>query len=177
MEPFPNLFTPRLRLRKIEIEDVPALLRYANNPKIAQFVLNIPHPYQEPDAVFRISYVVQGFKNKARVVWAIVSKERDELIGEIGLHFVGSKDVAQLGYWIGEPFWNTGIGSETVAAVARFGFENLGLNLIFGTCHVENPASAKVLSKNGFAEVSINGNVCQMNLTKDEFERRAAQSA
>ncbi len=65
MEFFPELNTKRLKLRKIQVEDIPSLVKYANNKKISDHILNIPYPYQEPDAVFRISYIVQGFKNKA----------------------------------------------------------------------------------------------------------------
>src|ERR1044072_3086704 len=102
---FPELYTERLHLRQLQADDIPALVKYANNKKISDYVKNIPHPYQEPDAVFRISYVVQGFKAKARYVFSIVHREQEELIGEIGLHMDNGGEVAQLGYWIAEPFW------------------------------------------------------------------------
>lgn len=54
MEIFPELTTNRLKLRKIQVDDVSSLVKYANNKKISDSVLNIPYPYQEPDAVFRI---------------------------------------------------------------------------------------------------------------------------
>ncbi len=57
MQVFPELDTNRLKLRKIVLEDVPALVKYANNKEVAKNILNIPYPYHEPDAVFRIRYV------------------------------------------------------------------------------------------------------------------------
>ena len=45
MEVFPELHTPRLKLRKIQIEDIDALVKYANNKKISDHVVNIPYPY------------------------------------------------------------------------------------------------------------------------------------
>ena len=117
MEAFPQLYTTRLWLRKINIDDVSSLIKYANNKKIADRILNLSYPYQEPHAVFRISYVHQGFKNKTRYVFAIILKETGELIGEISLHLTDSNKVAQLAYWIGEPFWNKGIATEAVSAI------------------------------------------------------------
>lgn len=158
MDTFPTLYTERLILRKLEIEDIPALLEYANNKKISDYVLSIPYPYIEPDAVFRISFVWQGFKNRSRYVFAIISKEREHLVGEIGLHLDNTK-VAQLGYWIGEPFWNMGIATEAIKRALTFGFDQLHLEQIYATCHVENEASGKVLLKNGMLLTGTNGNI------------------
>ncbi|MEY3242851.1 MAG: hypothetical protein RIR11_4290 [Bacteroidota bacterium] len=170
MEIFPELYTPRLKLRKIQIEDIDALVKYANNKKISDHIVNIPYPYREPDAVFRISYVVQGFKNKLRYVFAIILKETAEFIGEISLHFDNDKQVAQLGYWIGEPFWNQGIGTEAVQSILKFGFEKLHLSIIFATVHAENGASAQVLVKNSMTKHHENGNVIKYVRTKEDYD-------
>ncbi len=166
MDLFPQLYTKRLILRKMEIEDIPSLVKYANNKKIADYIINIPYPYYEPDAAFRMSYVVQGFKKKARYVFAIVLKESDELIGEISLHFGNDKQRAELGYWLGEPFWNQGITTEAIAAILEFGFDTLELKEVFASCHVDNKASGKVLLNNGMIEQAVSGNVIQYRLTK-----------
>lgn len=167
---FPELNTSRLKLRKIEVDDIPALVKYANNKKISDYILNIPHPYQEPNAVFRISYVVQGFKAKTRFVFAIILLERAELIGEISLHLDPNNPIAELGYWVGEPFWGQGIATEAIAAVLKFGFGRLDLSLIYATCHVDNPASEKVLANNGMTRHIVEGNVSQYRLTKEGYE-------
>ena len=170
MESFPILYTKRLLLRKIQIEDIPSLLKYANNKKIADYVLNIPYPYQEPDAVFRISYVVQGFKSKARYVFAIIFRESEEMIGEVSLHIDNQKDVAQLGYWVGEPFWGKGIATEAVEAVLKFGLEKLNLNMIFGECRIDNSGSEKVMLKNGMVRAGSSGRIVQYRLTQQESQ-------
>lgn len=166
---FPQLHTERLILRKIDVDDIPALVKYANNKKISDYVLNIPYPYNEPDAVFRISYVVQGFKKKERYVFSIIHKERGELIGEIGLHLPENNKVAQLGYWIGEPFWNQGIATEAIKAVLKFGFDKLELDRIFASVHVDNEASAKVLTKNGVTDYNTCGSISRYSITKDSY--------
>lgn len=165
---FPLLHTPRLKLRKIDIDDISSLLKYGNNQKISKYVLNIPYPYTEPDAVFRISYVVQGFNKKSRFVFSIVLKESQEFIGEISLHHMDDGKSAQLAYWLGEPFWNRGIVTEAIEAIVAFGFEKLNLTLIFAECHIENLASQKVLEKNGFAPNQPKGNVILFKKEKIE---------
>ncbi len=167
---FPLLLTPRLKLQKIEIDDIPALLKYGNNEKIAKYVLNIPYPYREPDAVFRISYVVRGFNDKSRFVFAIILKESNELIGEISLHIHNGKKTSELGYWLGEPYWNKGLVSEAIEAVVKFGFEKLDLDLIYGECHVENIASQKVLKNTRFSPSPIKGNVVLYSMKREEYE-------
>ena len=125
----------------------PHLIKLANNKKISDQIINIPHPYQEHHAAFRMSYVVQGFKKKIRYVFSITLKGQDELIGEISLHLEDGLHKAQLGYWVGEPFWNQGIVTEAVEAILKFGFEQLGIKLIYGTCYEDNIASQRVLSE------------------------------
>ena len=172
MNVFLQLNTTRLKLRKIQVEDVPSLVQYANNRKISDNILNIPYPYQEPDAVFRIGYVFQGFKNKTRYVFAIVVKDHEEFIGEISLHLDNAGNLAELGYWIGEPFWNKGIATEAVEAVLKFGFTQLNLNTIYATCHEENIASYKVLTNNGMIKDKTNGSILRYSITKQEYEDR-----
>lgn len=171
MELFPIINTSRLKLRKLEVEDLPALVKYANNKKIADNIVNIPFPYREPDAAMRMSFVVQGFKNKTRYVFAIILKERPELIGEISLHFLDkNNNHAQLAYWVGEPFWNQGIATEAAKAVINFGFKKLGLDLIYADCKTENQASEKVLLHNGMKTHNQNGNLVLYRITRLEFE-------
>jgi ribosomal-protein-alanine N-acetyltransferase len=86
MESFPELNTSRLKLRKIQLGDITSLLKYCNNKKISDQILNIPYPYKEEDAIFRMNFVLQGFRKKERFVFAITLKDKEELIGEIGLH-------------------------------------------------------------------------------------------
>lgn len=160
MTEFPTLFTPRLILRKITIDDVPSLVKYADNKKITDRIINFPYPFREPDGVFRISNVLQGFKTKTRFVFSIILKERAELIGEISIH-LERNNTAQLGYWIGEPFWNQGMVTEAVGAVLQFGFEKLELQTIFATCDADNPGSERVLVKNGMEQHYLAGNVLQ----------------
>lgn len=179
MKDFPELNTGRLKLRKIRTEDISSLVKYCNNKKISDQILNIPYPYSEENAIFRINFVLQGFKNKERYVFAITLKESEELIGEIGLHLDKVNNSAQFGYWIAEPFWGKGIATEATASILKFGFEVLELNKIYATHYPENEASGKVMQNNKMikeAELKdhykINDSyksVIQYRLTKQEY--------
>ncbi|MDP2388502.1 MAG: GNAT family protein [Bacteroidota bacterium] len=180
MKTFPELNTSRLKLRKIQLTDVPSLIKYANNKKISDQIFNIPYPYREEDAIFRINFVLQGFKNEERYVFVITEKGKEELIGEIGLHLDKTNNSAQFGYWIAEPFWGKGYATEATAAILKFGFETVNLNKIYATHFPENEASGKVMLNNKMikeAELKehykiddVYKSVIQYRLTKQEYE-------
>ncbi|MEO0042954.1 MAG: hypothetical protein RL329_2402 [Bacteroidota bacterium] len=180
MQVFPTLTTDRLTLRQTRIDDIASLLKYCNNKNISDQIFNIPYPYLEADAIFRLNFVFQGFKNRERYVFAITLTENQTLIGEMGLHLDQDNDNAQLGAWIAEPFWNQGIATEAMAAILRFGFETLDLNKIYATHLPENGASGNVMLKNHMikeAELKehykmnkVYRSVIQYRLTKAEYQ-------
>lgn len=170
MEHFPVLHTDRLVLRKLQVEDIPLLVRYANNKKITDYILNFPFPYQEPDAVFRIRYVNDGFKANTRFVFSIVLKDTGEFVGEVCLHLDDRRKISQLAYWIGEPFWRKGIVTEAIRRVLVFGFRDLQLDLIFASCDKENVASIMVLEKNHIKRTHATGNILQYAIRREDFE-------
>ncbi len=149
MKVLPTIETDRLLLTKLRIEDLSSLTKYANNKKIADNVMNIPYPYTEVNASIRLGYVTEGFKERSRFCFAILLKENKELIGEIGLHTRDQKkQIAELGYWIGEPFWNNGYANEAIKSIVRFGLDTADYKTIYATCKKDNIASRKVLTKN-----------------------------
>lgn len=155
---FPLLKTPNLKLRKLDFDDISLLVKYADNRNISDHIVNIPYPYREPDAVFRLGYVMKGFKARSRFVFAIALNDTNEFIGEISLH-IEQPNQAQLGYWIGEPFWSRGYAKEAIAAITKFGFEKLELDKIYALCHEDNTASQRVVEWNEFDKVSTTGRV------------------
>ena len=181
MKAFPVLNTKRLTLKQVGAKDIPTIVKYAGNPKIAQMTLNIPHPYAEKDAIFWINKINQGFEKGTTYTFGIRLNTTDELIGAVGIHPVQRFNRAELGYWIAEPFWNAGYASEAARCVLEFGFRELGLHKIYATHLVENPASGKVMAKCGMIqEADLKDHVrkgdkyyslIQYRLTKEEFEQ------
>ncbi len=166
---FPKLYTKRLALTQIAVEHLADLERLANNPKIAAQIVNIPHPYTSINASMRLGYVAKGFKEKTRFCFAIIRKEDHRFIGEISLHLVQPKEqIAELGYWIGEAYWNNGYISEAIAPVVDFGLNQANYQTIYATCKVSNLASQRVLEKNGFSVKSQNPQQLIFTITKQE---------
>lgn len=155
MDRFPVLYTNQLELRQINAGDIASLVKLANNKHIANHIINIPHPYEEHHAVYRLSYVYRGFKEKTHYAFAIILREQEQLVGEISLHLKPGLS-AELGYWIGEPFWNRGFATEAIETITSFGFNKLGLYRIYAECHRDNIPSISVLLKNNFKEAGGN---------------------
>lgn len=182
MSEFPEISTDRLILGKISYSDIPKIVEFAGNKNIADVTLNIPHPYEEKDAIFWINSANQGFANKTEYTFGISLKSTAEFIGGIGLKVNNKFNRAELGYWVAEPYWNMGYATESVAAILAFGFGTLSLHKIYATHLVENQASGKVMIKNGMIKEGelkdhtrkggIYRSLIQYRLTKGEFEGR-----
>jgi len=76
-------------------------------------------------------------------------RQDGKLCGGLGLHPQPQHRTAELGYWIGVPYWRKGYATEASSAVVRYGFERLNLNRIFAHHFKRNPASGRVLQKIG----------------------------
>ena len=171
---FPRLQTERLLLRRLQPEDFPALVRYADNRAVTEHLVNMPYPYREPDAAFRLGYVMKGFKERKRFAFAIALRAgAEEMIGEISINREDD-DNAQLAYWLGEPFWGQGIMTEAVAAVLQFGFEHLPVRYIYGSCRADNAASARVLEKNGLTRQPAHDKLLLYAVTRSAYESGSA---
>jgi RimJ/RimL family protein N-acetyltransferase len=136
------------RIRSYHPADGVDLVRYANNPRVASNLRErFPHPYAHEDAA---EWLDVALRQDPETNFAIATDE--ELIGTIGLRL--GEDVyrhsAEIGYWLGEPFWGRGIASRAVAALTDWGFEQFSLLRVFAYVFSENPASMRVLEKAGF---------------------------
>ena len=149
METLPQLETERLILRSPCAGDIADIVEYANNPVIAETTLNIPHPYTEQDAINWLSKGYLGFSDKSEYSFGIEVKATGTFIGGIGLKVNKRFNRAEIGYWLGEPFWNQGFGTEALKPILKFGFESLMLHKIEAHYLVTNVASGRIMDKNG----------------------------
>lgn len=146
------LDSDRLRLRRFELSDAPDVQRLAGNRAIADTTLNVPHPYEDGMAEAWISTHPPKFEAGELAVFAITLKTDGELIGAIGLTIDRSFDRAELGYWIGEPYWGLGYCTEAALRMVDYGFADLGLHRIHAKHFDRNPASGRVLQKIGMSK-------------------------
>jgi RimJ/RimL family protein N-acetyltransferase len=109
----------------------------------------IPHPYEDGMAEAWIGTHRQAFEEDKEAVFAITLREGGSLAGCIGLTINREHVRAELGYWIGKPYWSNGYCTEAAREMVRFGFEELGLNRIHSIHFGRNPASGRVMAKIG----------------------------
>src|SRR5829696_7910851 len=130
MKPFPTLHTDRLVLREYAAEDAPDVQRLVGEWEVARTLAVVPYPYQDGMAEDLIASHRPAYEAKQMVTWAVVLRAEDELIGTITLHLNARDDDAELGYWIGRPYWGRGYATVAAREVVRYGFEGLGLHRI-----------------------------------------------
>jgi [ribosomal protein S5]-alanine N-acetyltransferase len=128
--------------------DLPALLRHANNPKVAGNLRDqFPHPYTRHDGIDFLDYVrAQDPECSFAIEYG------GEVVGGVGFH--KGRDIsrisAEMGYWLGEDFWGKGLATRTVTAMAEWAFENYKLTRVYAFVFAHNVASKRVLEKSGF---------------------------
>lgn len=143
--------TERLILRPFCPADAPRVKKLAGDKEIARTTILIPHPYKESDAEEWINTHESMLQKGKALNYAIVLAEVDELIGAIGLTLSQADSRAEMGYWIGVPYWGNGYGTEAAKALLKYGFEELKLNRIFAHHMANNPASGKIMKKIGMS--------------------------
>ena len=136
------------QVRSFEPGDAPALAKYGNNRAVWRNLWDRhPYPYGIADAEEWIQFALE---QEPETIFAIASA--DEAIGCIGM--LPQDDVARIsaevGYWLGEPFWNRGIATGALQALTDYAFTELDLVRLFATVMEWNPASARVLEKAGY---------------------------
>lgn len=145
----PILKSERLILRPFNLLDAKRVQELAGNKLIADTTLLIPHPYPDGAAEEWINKIQAKADKEEAFVYAITLKENTELIGAVGLQINQDFNTAEIGYWIGVPFWNNGYATEAAGVMLKHGFESLGLYKIHAHHMSNNSSSGKVMIKNG----------------------------
>ena len=137
-----------VRLRRLQLGDINALTALANNINIWNSLRDIfPHPYSTMDAV---EFLGRVNEEDPHCTFGIEYKR--DLCGVIRI--MPRSDVyrknAELGYWIGEEFWNMGVATKAIGLITDYAFTVCDLNRIEAFVFSFNEASAKALENNGY---------------------------
>ncbi|MBZ0216498.1 MAG: GNAT family N-acetyltransferase [Fimbriimonadaceae bacterium] len=147
-----KLETDRLILRKPAPADADRTARLIDHYDIANNLGRVPHPYHLKDAETFLAGV-DGNWGLDQYTFAVCLKEdNDQLIG-MGGPFNFQSGRVELGYWLGKPYWGSGLMSEAVRALVEFVFDRVKAPFLLADHFIDNPASGRVLEKCGFREI------------------------
>lgn len=151
----PVLETARLILRPFTLKDASDVQRLAGAPEVADTTLNVPHPYADGLAETWIGGHSARFAAGEGINCAITLIHTGLLIGSMRLIVIPSHRRAELGYWLGVPFWNQGYATEATGALVNFGFRTMALHKITSSHFTRNPASGRVMEKVGLTQEGL----------------------
>ena len=144
--------TKRLSFRPWREADAEELFRLASDPDVGPRAGWPPHKSVEESLE-----IINTVFNSDHV-WALVLKETGQLIGCMGYYDHNESNIgiaegeAEVGYWIGKPFWNQGYCTEALREMIEYCFNSKGFLTLWADHFVDNPASGKVMEKCGFRD-------------------------
>lgn len=145
----PVLVTERLVLRPPHDDDLPDLVEFANNRRVADMLARMPYPYGEAEG--RAFLALSRSGRSADTVYALALGENGAFVGCAGLNRTERGLV--LGYWVGQPYWGRGYATEAAHALVDLAFRATCIETLEVSCRVTNPASRRVIHKCGFQYV------------------------
>lgn len=150
--PFPNLETERLSLRRVVKSDVEEIFALRSNEEIMKY---IPRPIAKTneDALEHIATMDATIDKNEGINWAITLKNSAKLIGIIGHSRIQPQNHrAEVGYILHPEYHGKGIIPEALKKVLEYGFNEMKLHTIEAVIDPDNSASEKVLLKSGFTK-------------------------
>ena len=163
-----SIETKRLLIRPWDDFDADELFELAQEPEIGYWCGWEPHKH-----IRDTFFVLHNFL-EIEETYAICLKDNNIIIGSIGLHFKNNTDLtdkddeAELGYWIGKPYWNNGYATEAGKAIIKHAFKDLKLSRVWCGYYEGNEQSKRVQEKLGFKfhHRSESAEVPQLNTTR-----------
>jgi len=148
-----ELVSGDIRLRRFRISDSERMALLANNEKIARNLRDgFPNPYTKEHAE---AWIMKFMDQEPQTFFAI--EYQGEYVGNISL--VKGMDVyrksAEVGYFIGEDYWNKGIVTAALNLICEYGFANLDIVRIHTGVFSHNLSSQRVLEKCGFIKEGV----------------------
>ena len=137
--------SPKLTLRSLQITDSAGFAAYANNRNVSDHLRDaFPKPYTIDDAE-RFIHSASG-----QLLPTVLAIEyMNEIIGSIGIYI--GEDIyrfnAEIGYWIAEPFWGLGIGTQVLHTMTDYAFQNFPIERLFARPLPFNFASIRIVEK------------------------------
>lgn len=142
-----------ITLRAYRPDDIDRLVLLADNARVSRYLTDrFPHPYTRADARW---WIEQGAREIHTGAWAI--EHNGVLVGGIGITAQDRwrQHLAEIGYWLGEPYWGSGLAAEAVRRVTAATFDDPAIRKIYAPVLAPNHASMRVLEKNGYQREGV----------------------
>jgi len=143
-----KLVTQRLILRALRLEDALDFYNYCKKPTIG------PNAGWKPHDSIEASYKILKIMIKDDEVWGVTLKERDQIIGTVGLHTLSFDNALhnkkEIGYVLDDIHWGKGYMVEAVLKVLDYAFNDIELDEVLCGHRIDNIQSKRVIEKTGF---------------------------
>jgi len=139
----------KIRLRPVRSADAEAVYKLVKNEAV---LVNLAWdgPASEEGLQNTFRRWEEEMKTGGSCYLAIELADQPGIIGQIDVRFTWNPQQADIGYWLGDQFWNKGYMTEAIRFACRLAFEYSGAVRVFATVFVGNAGSRKALEKNGF---------------------------
>ena len=153
LQPFPELKTERLLLRRITVSDAKNFFFLRSYETVMRFIDKEPAKSIEEVEAF-IKRIDDDINDNKLIQWAIALREEPTLmIGAISYWRFRFEDYrAETGYTLHPQYWKKGIMKEALLKVIDYGFTRMGLHSIEANINPGNTASARLLESTGFVK-------------------------
>lgn len=170
----PEIRTERLILRRPRLRDAPRITALLNNYEVTKNLARVPYPYTLNMALDWL--IRQKSEWSPESITFAICEKRMGLIGFCGTH--RESQAAEIGYWLGQPYWGKGYMSEATRAVISWYFANSGANRLISGVFYFNHASLAIQRKFGFVETGIGKRIClAQNAEIDHIETELTRDA
>lgn len=147
----PIFATDRLLLRPITLADVDAIFTACSNPHLTRYTLFDTHTCREASEAFVKTYALPQYAQRQLDPLGLALRTApDQLIGSCGVMLSDQPHVREIGYWLAEPLWGQGYGTEVARKLVEIAFALPQVHRVQARVMVGNVASELVLLKAGF---------------------------
>ena len=149
------LETERLLLRPFTPADADSCIKnWASDPEIYRYMSQCAQTKEEVEEW--LSGAKEAYASPETYYWAVVEKERDEVIGEIFVDDFGLRNSwCELDWKVGKTFWGQGYTTEASKIIVDYLIRDVGFHRVQAKCCVENPASERVMQKIGMIKDGV----------------------
>lgn len=128
------------------------LSEIANSENVSRYMTDrFPYPYTVDDAKW---WIAQNAGSDATNFAIVVN---GEIVGGAGFAIgeLEKSSSAEIGYWLGEPYWGRGYASAALKRLTDYAFAKHGLRRLAAVVYAPNIASTRVLEKCGYVREAV----------------------